>query len=175
MSPKETRYIIAVDNCTPASEIILYRNCCFHSFWKHILFAMCVDWGPLYLNLLVSSSNNVSTQELVARDPKQKLYKTCPYGKNDTWHVAKHFSQPLKYLIITVNRCYYIINIVTKNRSLLPLDVNIMLGPYKFNLQATVDHYTNSMYCGHYTSSVNCCGKNILLQWQQNCGMRYQW
>ena len=30
-------------------------------------------------------------------------------------------------------------NIVTKNRSLMPLDLNIILGPYNFILQATVD------------------------------------
>ena len=34
--------------------------------------------------------------------------------------------------------------------SLIPLDLNIILGPYKFSLQATVDH-EKCMQCGHYT------------------------
>ena len=35
------------------------------------------------------------------------------------------------------------------------MDLNIILGPYKFSLQSTVDHHGNSIHCGHYTASVN--------------------
>ena len=51
--------------------------------------------------------------------------------------------------------------IITKNRSLITLDMNIILGPYKFSLEATVDHHGNSIHFGHYTASVNCCGKTF--------------
>ena len=35
------------------------------------------------------------------------------------------------------------------------------LGPYKFSLQASVDHHGYSMNSGHYTASINCCGKTF--------------
>ena len=40
------------------------------------------------------------------------------------------------------------------------LSIRPLLGPLKFNLQATVDHHGPSMHSGHYTASINCC-KNI--------------
>ena len=55
---------------------------------------------------------------------------------------------------MTVNRSNYINNDVTKNRSVIPLVLNIMPGPYKFKLWVIVDHSVN---CGHYTASINCC------------------
>ena len=36
----------------------------------------------------------------------------------------------------------------------IPLDINIMLGPYK---QAAVDHHGYSLECGHDDTSVHCC------------------
>ena len=55
----------------------------------------------------------------------------------------------------------YISYSVTKNRSLIPLDLNIMLVPYKLDLQATADYHRYCMHCGHYTASVICYGKTI--------------
>ena len=49
----------------------------------------------------------------------------------------------------------------TKNKSRIPLDLYIELGPYKFSLQASVDHHGYSMNSGHYTASINCCGKTF--------------
>ena len=35
-----------------------------------------------------------------------------------------------------------------------------MLGPLKFNLQATIDHHGPSIDSGHCTASINCCKKH---------------
>ena len=37
-----------------------------------------------------------------------------------------------------------------------------MLGPLKFNLQATIDHHGPSIDSGHYTASINCCKKHSI-------------
>ena len=56
----------------------------------------------------------------------------------------------------------------------LCLDMTIVLGLHKFNLQATIDHRGPTLYSGHYTASINCC-KNILLQRQKNYGVWNDW
>ena len=43
----------------------------------------------------------------------------------------------------------------------MPLDLYIKLGPYKCSLQASVDHHRYYMNSGHYTASINCCGKTF--------------
>ena len=37
-----------------------------------------------------------------------------------------------------------------------------MLGPLKFNLQATIDHHGPSIDSGHYTAFINCCKKHSI-------------
>ena len=74
---------------------------------------------------------------------------------------SKKNLQPPYYLIIIVNRITYSNNRITKNKSRIPLDLYIKLGPYKFSLQASVDHHGYSMNSGHYTASINCCGKTF--------------
>ena len=93
---------------------------------------------------------------------KQKLYKTCSCCGRDTWHIeSQQILQPPNYLIIIVNRITYLNNRITKNKSRMPLDSYIKLGPHKFSLQASVDHHGYSMNSGHYTASINCCGKTF--------------
>ena len=46
-------------------------------------------------------------------------------------------------------------------KSIIPLDATVMLGPLKFNLQATIDHHGPSIDSGHYTASINCCKKTF--------------
>ena len=95
-------------------------------------------------------------------ESKQKLYKTCSCCGRDAWHIeSKKKLQPPNYLIIIVNRITYSNNRITKNKSRIPLDLYIELGPYKFSLQASVDHHGYSMSSGHYTASINCCGKTF--------------
>ena len=65
--------------------------------------------------------------------------------------------QPPKYLLLLVNRYRYINDNVTKDRCSIPMDTTVRLGPLKFNLWATIDHYGPSIHSDHYTASINCC------------------
>ena len=63
---------------------------------------------------------------------------------------------------MTVDGFNYIKDITPKYRSLIPVDLCIILGPY--NLRAIVNHHTrdrNYMHHDHYTAFVNCCGKTF--------------
>ena len=76
---------------------------------------------------------------------EQKLEKSYFRCKN-TWHVESNYIlQPPKYLIIVVNRFKYINNNFTKDRCSIPMDMTVVLGLHKFNLQATIDHHGPSM------------------------------
>ena len=55
---------------------------------------------------------------------------------------------------------------ISYHKSRMPLDQYIKLGPYKFSLQASVHHHGYSMNSGHYTASINCCGKTF--HWNDN-------
>ena len=88
--------------------------------------------------------------------------KKWPVLVVDTWHIeSKQILQTPKYLLIIVNRITYLNSRITKNKSLMPLDLYIKLGPYKLSLQAAVDHHGYSMNSGHYTAAINCCGKTF--------------
>ena len=92
----------------------------------------------------------------------KKNYKTCSCCGRDTWHIeSKQILQPHNYLIIIVNRSTYSNNRITKNKSRMPQDLYIKLGPYKFSLQASVDHHRYSSNSGHYTASINCSWKTF--------------
>ena len=89
---------------------------------------------------------------------EQKLEKSCFRGKKNTWHVESNYIlQPLKYLIIVVDRFRYINNNFTNDRCSIPMDMTVVFGLCKFSLQATIDHHGPSMNSGHNTASINCC------------------
>ena len=114
------------------------------------------------ISMYVTPTDSSSMQELLMQEHKQNLYKTYSGCGRDTWHIeSKIFLQPPNYLIIIVNRITYSNNSITKNKSRIHLDLYIELGPYKFSLQASVDHHGYSMNSGHYTASINCCGKTF--------------
>ena len=131
---------------------------------KCIMCDICTMTAPAFETtslLYVTPIDSTSMQELLMQEHKQKLYKTCSCG-GDTWHIeSKQILQPPKYLIISVNRITYSNNMITKNKSRMPLDLYIKLGPYKYFLHASVDHLGYFMNSGHYTASVNCCGKTF--------------
>ena len=110
--------------------------------------------------LYVTPTNSTSMRELLLQEHNQKIYKTCSCCGRDTWHIeSKQILQPPKNLLIIVNRFAYSNNRITKNKRRMSLDLYIKLGPYKVSLQASVDHHGYSMNSGHYTASINCCGK----------------
>ena len=71
--------------------------------------------------------------------------------------------------IYSVLHCLY--SVGNKITTTTTLDTTVMLGPLQFNLQATIDHHGPSIDSSHYTASINCCKKNILLQRSQNYGV----
>ena len=107
---------------------------------KYIICDICTVKSPDLETtslLYVTPTDCTSMQKLLMQEHKQKLYKTCSCCGRDTWHrESKQILQPSKYLIIIVNRITYSNNRITKNKSRMPLDLNIKLGPYKFSLQA---------------------------------------
>ena len=44
---------------------------------------------------------------------------------------------------------------------MVPLGVNIIIGPCKFKMQATVHHRGLSMHCSHYTNFIKCYGNTL--------------
>ena len=122
--------------------------------------------------LYISPTDTCSMQNLILEGLQQKLQKSCFRCNKNTRHVASSFIlQPPKYLLVFVNRFRYINNDITKDRCPTPMDMTVRLGLLKFSLQATIDHHGPSIDSGHYTASINCCNKNILLQRPQNYGV----
>ena len=109
--------------------------------------------------LHISPTDTPSMQNLILEGLQQKLQKSCSRCNKNTRHIeSSYILQPPKYLLLFVNRFRYLNNNITKDR---PLDTTVMLGPLKFNLQATIDHLGPSIDSGHYTASINCCKKTF--------------
>ena len=132
---------------------------------RYIICDICKMKSPAFEAtslLYVAPTNSTSMHELLLQEHKQKIYKTCSCCGRDTWHIeSKQILQPPKNLLIIVNRITYSNNRITKNKSPMPLDLYNKLGPYKFSLQASVDHHGYYMNSGHYTASITCCGKTF--------------
>ena len=108
----------------------------------------------------ITPSYGASMRELIMQGLKLEIFKSCLKCKRDTLHVgSSNFLQPPRYLIITIGRFENKHGILTKNRTLIPLDQQITSGPFNFRLQATIDHHGQFMSSGHYTTSVFCCSK----------------
>ena len=126
--------------------------------------------------LYISLTDISSMQNLILQGLQQKLQKSCSRCNKNTWHVeSSYILQPRKYLLLFVNRFRCINNNVTKYRCSIPMDTTVRLGPLKFSLRATIDHHGPSIHSGHYTASINCCKKNILLQRSHNYGVWNYW
>ena len=69
--------------------------------------------------------------------------------------------QPPKYLLLFVNRFWYINDNVTKIRCSISMDATVRPGPLKFSLRATIDRHGLSIHSGHYTASINCSKKKF--------------
>ena len=95
-------------------------------------------WNDYFF--VYNSNKNACMQEL---DHTQNFTTPIPIAKGHSACknlIQTSFTTP-NDLIVTVNRFTYINNSITKNRSLIPLNLNTILGPYKFSLKATVDHH----------------------------------
>ena len=101
---------------------------------KYIICDVCTVKSPAFETtslLYITSTDCTSMQELLMQEHK-KMYRTCSCCGRDTWHIeSKQILQPPKYLIIILNRIIYSNNRITKNKSRMPLDLYIKLGPHK--------------------------------------------
>ena len=142
---------------------------------KYIVCDVCGLRSPSFESssvLYISPTNTSSMQNLILEGLQQKLQKSCSRCNKNTRHVeSSYILQPPKYLLLFVNRFRYINNNFTKDRCSIPMDTTVRLGPLKLSLQATIDHHGPSIHSGHYTASINCCKKNILLQRSHNYGV----
>ena len=136
-------------------------------FWfvleKYVVCDVCGPRSPSFESnsvLYISPTDTSSMQKLMLQGLQQKLRKSCSRCNKNTWHVeSSYILQPPKYLLLFVNRFRYINNDVTNDRCYIPMDTTVRLGPLKFSLRATIDHYGPSIHSGHYTASINCCKK----------------
>ena len=113
--------------------------------------------------LYISPTDTSSMQNWILKGLQQKLKKSCSRCNKNTRHVeSSYILQPSKYLLLFVNRLRYINNNITKDRCPIPMDTTVRLGPLKFSLQATIDHYGPTIDSGHYTASINCCKKHSI-------------
>ena len=114
----------------------------FHLFWKNILSAMCADWGPPHLSLVVYYIFHL----LIPLLCKTWFYKDC--------------NRNYKNLVLDVIRTLGTLNQaknVTKDRCSIPMDTTVRLGPLKLSLRTTIDQHEPSIHSGNYTASINCC------------------
>ena len=132
---------------------------------KYIVCEVCGLRSPSFESssvLHISPTDTPSMQNLILEGLQQKLQKSCSRCNKNTRHVESgYILQPPKYLLLFVNRFRYLNNNIIKDRCPIPLDATVMLGPLKFNLQATIDHHGPSIDSGHYTASINCCKKTF--------------
>ena len=146
---------------------------------KYIVCEVCGLRSPSFESssvLHISPTDTPSMQNLILEGLQQKLQKSCSRCNKNTRHIESgYILQRPKYLLLFVNRFRYLNNNIIKDRCPIPLDATVMLGPLKFNLQATIDHHGPSIDSGDYTASINCCKKNILLQRLQNYGVWNYW
>ena len=86
---------------------------------KYNICDICTVKSPAFATtslLYITPTDCTSIQDLLMQEHKQKLYKTCPCCRMDTWHIeSKQILQPPEYLIIIVNRITYSNNRITKN------------------------------------------------------------
>ena len=131
---------------------------------------MFAEWGPPHSSLVVCYTFHL----LIPLLCKTWFYKDCNINcKNPV--ESSYMLQPPINLLLFVNRFRYINNNVTKYRCSIPMDTTVGLGPLKFSLRATIDHHVPSVHSGHYTASINCCKKAILLQRSHNYGVWNYW
>ena len=133
---------------------------------KYIVCEVCGLRSPSFESssvLHISPTDTPSMQNLILEGLQQKLQKSCSRCNKNTRHIeSSYILQPPKYLLLFVNRFRYLNNNIIKDRCPIPLDTTVMLGPLKFNLQATIDHHGPSIDSGHYTASINCCKKHSI-------------
>ena len=131
------------DHYYDKSGVMLILLC----LWETVSVGVLVPWMFLSMGIILFLQWNLqclkppvcymSPQLIVppcrsywCRSTNKNCYKTCSFCGRDIWHIeSKQILQPPKYLIIIVNRITFSNNRITKNKSRMPLDLYIKLGP----------------------------------------------
>ena len=106
---------------------------------------------------------NASIRELMMQrlEEKKKSYFRSKMG---TWRIYSIFMlQPAEYFVAIVNRYSDIHNQLNRNRCLIPINLNIMLGSQRFCLQAN-HHRPSWTYV--YIKFHNCCYRDCITRTQ---------
>ena len=105
---------------------------------KYIVCDVCGLRSPSFESssvLYISPTDTSSMQNLILQGLQQKFQKSCSRCNKNTWHVeSSYILQPLKYVLLFVNRFRYINNNVTKDRYSIYMETTVRLGPLKFSL-----------------------------------------
>ena len=127
---------------------------------KIVLATFCYGCNSIDLitNRYLPRANKISDKTLIE---KKHIFEKCPSFSliNNNWWLIWPTSRNKcsGFVFVTVSWCATGQPI----KSRMPLDLYIKLGPYKFSLQAPVDYHGYYMNSGHYTASINCCGKTF--------------
>ena len=128
---------------------------------KYIVCSVCGLRSPSFESSSVLYISPTDTSSM------QNFYKDCDRNcKNPVLDVIRTLGTSNQAIYYNLLNIYFspFIDLDTLIRMSPKIDapylsIRPLLGPLKFNLQATVDHHGPSMHSGHYTASINCCKK----------------
>ena len=128
---------------------------------KYIVCSVCGLSSPSFESSSVLYISPTDTSSM------QNFYKDCDRNcKNPVLDVIRTLGTSNQAIYYNLLNIYFssFIDLDTLIRMSPKIDapylsIRPLLGPLKFNLQATVDHHGPSMHSGHYTASINYCKK----------------
>ena len=120
-------------------------KCCYNSKSSHWMSRM----------LSVSPAKECSIEQLIAGSMTQIVHKHCACCHKNTEHTETlKWTCPPKYLVLAINRFAYFGNRTIKDNSCIPIQFNVQIHGFKFELVGIIDHHGSTAGSGHYTSTL---------------------